>query len=208
MPLKRRQSVLDSKYLNLHQQLLRSFIDKGRILNREEIAALVDGVDLAIQALTDGGLVILSQSGELSGAYPFTMEARMHKIKINNQLIHAMCALDSLAASPMFGRAAEIESHCCVSGKPIRILQSSDGGIESVKPGDIYFVIDWGAFSEGTICADSLCLEMNFIAGEIQAEQWLNEGRDRREIFSLPDAVEFSSRFFVPLLISGDYSLK
>lgn len=200
LPLKQRQSQLDGKYRNLHRQLLRSFVDQGRILNRQEIADLVDDVDHAIQILTGSGLVVISESGELTGAYPFSIEARDHKIQINGQLIHAMCALDSLAASLMFGMPAEIKSLCCVSGEPIHILQSGDGSIESKTPSEIYFAIDWGAFSESATCADSLCLQMNFIVCEKQAKQWMKEDRDRREIFNLQDAVEFSTQFFVPLM--------
>lgn len=200
LPLKQRQLELHGKYRNLHRQLLRSFVDKGRILNRQEIAELVDDVDHAIQILIGSGLVVISESGELNGAYPFSMEVRDHKIQINGQLIHAMCALDSLAASPMFGMSAEIKSLCCVSGEPIHILQSSDGGIEYETPNEIYFAIDWGSFSESVTCADSLCLQMNFIVCEKQAKQWMNEDRSRREIFNLEDAIEFSTQFFVPLM--------
>ncbi len=200
LPLEQRQSQLDGKLINLHQQLLGSFVDKGRILNRAEIARLVDDVDAAIEVLSENKLLVLSQHGEITGAYPFTMEPRGHEIRINYHLIHAMCALDALAAAPMFARSAEINSRCCISGEPVRIVQLASGEVESASRKDIYFAIDWGAFHETTSCAESLCLQMNYINGEQAARQWHDEDFERRELFTLSEAVAFSSQFFVPLI--------
>lgn len=49
-------------------------------------------------------------------------------------------------------------------------------------------------------CADSLCTEMIFLKNKAIAEEWLNINSKNREIFTLPDAVEFSARFFTPLI--------
>ncbi len=200
LPLQLRQSQLDSKLSNLHQQLLKSFVYQGRVLNRVEIAELVDNADVAIQALAASKLLVLSTDCEVVGVYPFTMEQRDHQIRINHHLVHAMCALDALAAAPMFTMPAEIDSRCCISGEPVRIIQQADGEIESTSRKDIYFAIDWGAFHATASCAASLCLQMNYINSAQAARQWCNEDSERRELFSLPEAVAFASQFFLPLM--------
>jgi hypothetical protein len=43
-------------------------------------------------------------------------------------------------------------------------------------------------------------MEMMFLRDGDIAGQWLAEEPDSREIFTLPEAVEFSARFFVPIM--------
>ena len=41
---------------------------------------------------------------------------------------------------------------------------------------------------------------MIFLKGKQTADQWRAEDKDNREIFSLPDAIDFAAGFFVPLM--------
>jgi mercuric reductase len=66
--------------------------------------------------------------------------------------------------------------------------------------GDIHFGILWGAATADSCCADSLCMEMMFLRDSEIASRWLAREPDNREIFTLPEAIEFGSRFFVPLI--------
>ena len=63
-----------------------------------------------------------------------------------------------------------------------------------------FFGINWNATSANTCCATSLCTEMVFIKGKAAAETWLNDNAVHREIFTLPDAIDFAAAFFVPLV--------
>jgi mercuric reductase len=200
LPLKAKQEACGARIKKLHQAMLRSFVEQGRILTRQEMGGYVDDLEKAIDALKSNDMVVFSESGDPVGAYPFTMEAREHNVRINGHEVHAMCALDALAISPMFGMTSQISSRCRVTGEPIRIEQSG-GSIENVEEaGDVRFGIVWGAANACSCCADSLCMEMMFLKDSRVAETWLAQDPDNREVFTLEEAVEFGARFFVPLM--------
>ncbi len=200
LPLKERQEACGEQIKKLHQQILRSFVTRGRILTRDEISDLVSNPEEALRILKKHDMVVVADDGEPTGAYPFTMESREHRIRVNGHEINAMCALDALSVSPMFDMKTEITSRCRVTGDPVNIKQAGKHIENMDKAGKVHFGIIWGAASTDSCCADSLCTEMIFLRDRETAEQWLAEDPDNREIFGLQDAVEFGSRFFIPLL--------
>jgi hypothetical protein len=200
LPLKARQEACSPQIKELHQQILRSFVTQGRILTRDEMAEHVSNLEEAVAVLQDSDLVVFAENGEPVGAYPFTMEEREHKVLVNGHRVHAMCALDALAVSPMFGMKTHIASICRVTSDPVSIEQSGTTIENRDAAADIHFGIIWGAASAGSCCADSLCMEMMYLRDGNIARQWLAEDPDNREIFTLQEAVEFSARFFVPLV--------
>lgn len=200
LPLKERQDECSSQISELHRQILRSFVEKGRILTQEEMGQYTDNPQEAVNILAEKDMVVLSADGNLTGAYPFTMEAREHVVRVNGHRVHAMCALDALAVAPMFGSNTEVSSRCRVTGEPVDIRQSGKLILNPEETGDIHFGIIWGAASGDSCCANSLCLEMMFLRNGDIARQWLKEDPDNREVFSLEEAVEFGNRFFAPLL--------
>ena len=200
LPLKESQEKCSQQVKELHQQILRSFATKGRILTKEEMAPWVSDVPEALDVLSKNDMVTLSESGELVGAYPFTMKAREHKVCINGHEVHAMCALDALAIGPMFKETTRIASQCRVTGDPINILMSGETILNLEKARNISFGIAWGAADADSCCADSLCMEMIFLRDTEIAQKWSSEDCRDREVFTLQEAVQFSSRFFVPLL--------
>ena len=108
-----------------------------------------------------------------------------------------MCALDALSVSPMFDKPTVIDSQCRVTGEAIQLEQN--GSEFSAGTVDAWFGINWGAAATDTVCAESLCMEMIFLANEAVAREWLAESPDTHEIFDLPSAVAFAAGFFVPL---------
>ena len=200
LPLKANQQSMSSEMQQLHRDILYSYVDVGRSLTRGEIAQRVDDVDVAVKVLQQKDMVVFDDSGEPVGAYPFTMEEREHKISVNGHLVHSMCALDSLAVSPMYDVELEINSICHVSGEAVMIRQKGHEVLNASNVEDVYFAINWNAASANSCCADSLCTEMIFLKGELIANQWLDEDKEYRQIFTLSEAVEFAAGFFVPLL--------
>lgn len=97
----------------------------------------------------------------------------------------------------MFRLPTEIDSQCRVTGEKIHLEQN--GIAFSSGTTNAWFGINWGAASTDTVCAESLCLEMMFLANENVAREWLAESPETREIFDLQSAVEFAATFFVPL---------
>ena len=199
LPLKYHQNRCDAEVKKLHQALLKSFVENGRVLTNDEMSAYLDDVERAISILQEFDMVVTSAEGVVTGVYPFTMETREHKVKVNNFTVHAMCALDALAISSMFAIDTKISSRCRVTKDDIYIEQSETNIKNADSAAGIFFGIIWAATAEGS-CANSLCMEMLFLKNESVADKWLHEDIDDREIFTLDEAVEFSARFFVPLM--------
>jgi len=199
LPLKERQAECSKQIRELHQQVLRSFVTRGRILTREEMAQRVSNLEDAVNVLRDSEMMVFSEDGKPVGAYPFTMEVREHKVRVNNHQVYAMCALDALAVSPMFGMKTHIASRCRITGDPVNIQQSGKTIENPDEAGDVHLGITWGAVEADACCADSLCMEMMYLRDGKIAQQWLAEDLGNREIFTLTEAVEFAGGFFVPL---------
>jgi len=82
-------------------------------------------------------------------------------------------------------------------------LQQADTRAASENPdetGDTHIGIIRGAATADSCCADSLCMQMMFLRDSKTAQQWLADDQDNREVFTLQEAAEFGSRFFVPLM--------
>ena len=200
LPLKERQDGCSQEVRALHRRILRSFVDRGRMLAREEMADYTGDPDAAIRTLQELDMVVFSADGMPVGAYPFTMEEREHAVRINGHRVHAMCALDALAVSPMFGMETQVSSRCRVTGHPVQIQQSGYRILNLQDTADVHFGIAWGAASSNSCIADSLCMEMIFLDSAETARQWHAENPDDRGIFTLQEAAEFGGRFFAPLL--------
>jgi Alkylmercury lyase len=200
LPLRERQNECGKEIRELHQQVLRSFVTRGRILTREEMARHVVNLEHAIDVLRSCDMVIFSKDGDPVGAYPFTMEAREHKVRVNGHQVHAVCALDALAVSPMFAMKTQIDSRCSITGAPVNIKQSGKTIENAEEVGDLHLGIAWAAADAESCCADSLCRQMIFLRDSGLARQWLMDDAASREIFTLPEAIEFAGRLFVPLM--------
>ena len=201
LPLKARQSQLEPQLRGLHIAILRQFATAGRPLSRDEVAQqLGDGhVDAALTRLATDDLVVLTPDrSQIVGAYPFTTEARVHKVLVNGQTVHAMCALDALAIAPMFETATRIDSRCHVTDTPVEIHMQGKT-LLSAMPGEVHVGIHWQATSG--CAAQSLCMEMVFLANAETALRWQQQDSDNISIYELPDAVTFAGAYFRPLLV-------
>jgi len=199
LPLAERQRKLKPEINSIYQMILRSYVERGRTLDRAEIAEHSGDIEDVINVLRSNDMVVFDHDDEPVGAYPFTMEQRDHKISINNHTVHAMCALDALAISPMFDIETHIDSKCHVSGETISIDQSDQTILNHDKNEKLHFGINWSSAADNC-CATSLCTEMVFLIDKHVAQTWLAEDQQNREIFNIDDATEFASRFFKPLV--------
>ncbi|MEZ5541950.1 MAG: alkylmercury lyase family protein [Pseudomonadota bacterium] len=200
LPLAAHQTALAPALQSLHRDILRGFAERGLPPTRAEIAARPDigDVDAALARLAGDDLVVLDTAGGgVTGAYPFTTEARVHRVQVGGHTVHAMCALDALSVAPMFGVETRIDSRCHVSGQAIAIhMRGAD--VLTAQPPAPWLGIRWQATSG--CAAQSLCLEMVFLRDGATAAAWRAEDPDHISIFDLPDAVAFGAAFFRPLL--------
>ena len=197
LPLLSGLQSLSNQDAGLYCKMLTSYVQRGRTLSRDEVAGIVGNAEQALKNIADSKLIVLDSQGNPAGAYPFTSQEREHKVHINGVTVHCMSALDALSVSPMFDTPAVVDSECRVTGAKIHIEQSGTSFTGGTL--DACFGINWGAAADDAVCAESLCLEMMFLANEEIASQWLAESPDTREIFDLHAAVEFAAAFFVPL---------
>ncbi len=197
LPLLSGLQSLSNEDAGLYCKLLNSYVEQGRTLTRDEVEGIVGNAEQALNNIVDSKLIVLDADGNPTGAYPFTSQQREHKVHINGVTAHCMCALDALSVSSMFNKHTVIDSECRVTGDRIHIEQNgttfAGGTLEA------WFGINWGAATNDIVAAESLCLEMMFLANAEVANQWLAESSDMREIFDLQSAVEFAAAFFVPL---------
>jgi len=216
LPLKKRQQALAPPLRMVHRAVLRSLAETGKPPRQAEIAAMLGSRRSAIHALATLGrndLVVLNEpvtldekthqlvvpdSVEVLGAYPMTTEKTPHKVEINGHSVNAMCAVDALALSPMFGWETQIESRCHVTGIPIRIRQKGAEITEVTPSSDIRVGIRWQ--SACAAAAHTLCTEMVFLNDAETANMWRENDPASIELFTLAEAVELGAAFFVPLL--------
>ncbi len=199
LPLHERQMKLSPECANVYQLILKSYVQQGRSLTKDEIAGHVENVDEVIDVLRSNDMVVFDSNDEPVGAYPFTMEPRVHKILLNGHTIHSMCALDALAISPMFKVKTHIESQCHVTGDRISIDQLNQEVLNKSENEALHFGLNWNS-AANNCCATSLCTEMIFLKDKEIAETWLAEDPKNREIFTLDAAIDFSTQFFKPLV--------
>lgn len=197
LPLLAGLKSLSQEDAALYCKLLHSYVERGYVLSRDESAEHVADVARSLDNIVASKLIVLDDDGNPAGAYPFTSEEREHKVHINGVIAHCMCALDALSVSPMFEQSTVIDSVCRETGEAIHLEQYGAGFSGGTV--DAWFGINWGAAASDIVCAESLCMEMMFLANEEVAREWLAKSPDHYEIFDLNSAVAFAAAFFVPL---------
>ena len=203
LPIKKALDDLDAAKAALYFALQKEFYHQGRALLIDELKSMHPDVSDILTILAARDMLTLDHDGEINGFYPFTMEPRVHRLRLNGHQVHAMCALDALAPGAMFRCRVEIRSECAVSAMPIQIEIENRRIINSEDVADVFFGINWMAARSESSCSESLCTEMLFLKNTEIARHWVAENAHQREIFNLHDAIAFSSAFFIPVMAQG-----
>ncbi len=201
LPLKARQDRLSPAFRGVHRAVIVSLVMRGRPPTRTEIATLVgeQQVDTVLDRLGNDDLVVLTADRrEVLGAYPVTSETTPHVLEVNGHSIHAMCALDALAVSPLFDCPVRIHSSCRVTGEAIEIEQNGADIVEA-RPMTVRVGVRWQTPS-GEGAAHSLCMEMVFLKDGDAAAQWHGGDLQNHSLYTLEQAVAFGTDYFRPLL--------
>jgi mercuric reductase len=216
LPLEKRQRALAPPLRMVHRAVLRSLAETGKPPRQAEIAGMLGSKQSAVHALATLGkndLVVLNapvtldekthqlvapDTVEVLGAYPMTTEKTPHRVEINGHSVNAMCAVDALSLSPMFGQETRIESRCHVTGAPIRIRQSGTEIMEAMPSPEVRVGIRWQ--SACASAAHTLCTEMVFLKDAETARAWRETDPASIEVLTLPEAIELGAAFFVPLV--------
>jgi hypothetical protein len=188
LPLNERQRELHAETQHVHRKILHSFANTGQAPEniKQEI----------LNELADNDLVVLDGiTGQISGAYPFSLRKTAHHVFNENINLYAMCAFDAIAIAPLFNLKINTVSSCHISEEKINILQHADKVI-TTSTEDIYIGIHWQ--SAGSCAAENLCMEMVFLKNKKIAQQW--QADESFCIFPLDDAISFAVSYFKPLL--------
>ncbi len=199
LPLASQQGTLEPEAVHMHQMILHSYANTGAPPLTGELAMVNQNAANMLARLQQLDLIVLDDNAEILGAYPFTSEPRVHRVKINGHYVHCMCALDALAISPMFDCATQINSQCALTSEPVLIEQNGHAVLNPQQCTELFLAMNWAAASGTTCCANSLCKQMNFIQGTECAHEWQQQS-DQHELFTLAEAIEFAAQFFMPLL--------
>lgn len=201
LPLKAKQNTLPRSLKTVHQRMLYSLVKQGRPLSHDELAQQLveDNIEPGLHTLASEDLIVLDkESKQPVGAYPVTVEQTSHKITVNGHNIYAMCALDAVSVAPMFDTEVQIESSCKVTRTPISIRMRGKEILHAQPSAAVTVGIRWQMPTD--VAAHSMCMEMVFLKDRHVAESWQGNDSENLSLFTLPEAVEFGSGFFQPLL--------
>lgn len=200
LALRIRQAALEPPLRQAHRRLLRLFLETGRPPDPQ--SRWTGGVDeaTAIRELAASGLIIVDRRGAITGAYPFTVESREHRVQTRYGEVHAMCSIDAMAIGAMFDVAATVRSSCRISGVGVVLEQQGERVRVEAPPTPVYAAIDWNARAEGASCAATLCTEMMFIAGDDNRDRWRGVDPMNRQSLTIDEAAAFAAAVFRPLI--------
>ncbi|MDT8453144.1 MAG: organomercurial lyase [Gammaproteobacteria bacterium] len=196
LPLRQNLESLDAEARKIHDAIQRCYITEGRAPTLAEINAVIPQARDALHTLAGKDIIVTNAEGEIIGAYPFSSEPRTSRIEINGHSVHAMCALDALAPSAMAHCKSRVVSRCAVTQAEVMVELDDRKILNADETRDLFVGINWQAARSAGSCATSLCTEMLFLKGEAVASQWQAESPASREIFTLPEAIQFSAGFF------------
>lgn len=200
LPIKKALDALQKPTADVYFTVLNGFYQQGRAPLIHELKSSNLKAREQLKILAEHDLLTLDDRGEIRGCYPFSMEQRVHTIGLNGCEVYAMCALDALAPASMFNCLTTISSACAITSRPVRFnlhnttVTSNDGAPE------LHVGINWMAATSCGSCADNLCTEMLFLIDVVTAHNWLDEDSENRDIYTLDQAIEFSRKFFNPML--------
>lgn len=201
LPLRRRQADLPEGVARAHRAILNSFATTGRPPGSDlvERLAATDAAAVIERLSTDD--LIVTDAGEIEGAYPFSLAPTPHRLSIGDFEIHAMCALDAVAVAPVFGIEVVTSSRCAITGVPIRVHQVG-GDVEAHDPHGVRVGVRWQ--QPDGCAAHSMCRDMVFLSDLETAELWRGADIDSAGIFDLGEAIDFGIGFFAPLIGDDD----
>ncbi len=144
-------------------------------------------------------LVLDPDTGEITGAYPFTERDTGHRVRLGARVLNAMCAIDALGAGAMYGRDVAIDSTCRHCAAPVRLTTRDNGAaLDDISPPQ---TVVWSGICYEGQAATSLCTVMAFFCSAEHLAAWRDENADSTGFELSPeDAMEVGKAIFAPLL--------
>jgi hypothetical protein len=197
---------LEEKEDLVWRNLLRLYAHNGRAPRVDEIASETglssDGVEVALRELESHDLVGLDGiSSQIRMAYPFAETATGHRVELNGQVLHALCAIDALGVAAMYGKDTNVSSQCYHCGKAINVATRAEGlSLATVTPSG---AVVWYDFAYDGCAASSSCPSITFFCCADHLEQWrtLQTPHNSGAQLTMDEAFEVGRAIFGPVLI-------
>jgi hypothetical protein len=187
------------------QILLRMFVREGRAPRSAEIAIATslspESVTATLRELERRDLIGLSPGTEaIRFAYPWSTERTGHRVALGAHTLWALCAIDALAAAPMYRTDVSVDSACVTCANKIYIATALHGrALRTMSPPE---AVVWYDFSYAGCAADSCCPSITFFCSDEHLHPWLKAQRRRPKgvRLSMGEALEVGGAIFGPVL--------
>ena len=188
----------------LRAVILRSYGHRGRAPDLDELArnSGLSGMNLesGLRELVGRDMIVRDdESGDVTGAYPFTDAETGHRIRIGDRTVNAMCAVGALGVATMLGEDATIHLSCAVCDRAVRIETASRGEtISAAEPAGIHI---WAGLPYDGQAARSLCWAIVFVWSAGHLEAWQERDAAMPGVaLDLDEALQAGRALFGPLL--------
>jgi mercuric reductase len=188
----------------VRRTILQLYRELGHAPPPEEIARWSGMAPERVRALLDrlaGRDLVVLEGDQIVGAYPLTDRPTEHRVRVEAQRLHAMCAIDALGVGAMYGTNTLIESRCRLCRVAIDITTVDHGRrLDMVLPGET--VVFAGIGYRGGCAATSLCTTIAFFCGGAHLSEWRSAQALDASGFrlSIGEAFEVGRAVFGPVL--------
>jgi mercuric reductase len=158
----------------MRRAILELYARLGRAPAPEEITwhcgIATERVFTLMHRLAKRDLVVL-ENARIVGAYPLTDRPTEHRVRVEGQRLHAMCAIDALGVGAMYDTNTLIESRCRFCRVAIDITTVDHGRrLDAVLPAET--VVFAGIGYRGGCAATSLCTTIAFFCSDAHLSEW------------------------------------
>ena len=145
---------------------------KGKPVSRACIARALEMPSQKVQvALDTFADIVYDDAGDIV-ACGLSLLKTPHSIRIADQQLYTWCALDALMYPVALDLTAQVESHCPVTGGPVR-LTVTPTGVSQLSPGGVVVSLVTPTAEVGCCnVRNSFCNQVHFISSAQAAENW------------------------------------
>ena len=131
--------------------------------------------------------VFYDEENRIIGFWGIAVGEMGHKLAVNNKIVYAWCAWDTLFIPGLLNATANVISHCATTGDEIELTVRPDG-VESAQSKEVvvsFLIPDESALKENITA--SFCHYVHFFVSRAAGEQWTADHPDTF-LLSLKDA--------------------
>jgi alkylmercury lyase len=177
-----------------HQQLaltLYRLLADGHPVDQDRLATRAGlPPEYVTHLLRDLPGVYLDDSDRVIGFWGLTIRPMAHRLLVNDRVLYAWCAWDTLFLPELIGKPAQVQSTCPTTGESVS-LSVHRHEVTNVAPSGtvLSFLHRDQPFDADAIA--TFCHYVHFFADRAAAERWTSQ-RDGTFVISLADGVEIA----------------